>query len=356
MIRSVSRRLFLCAAAAAVGCRTSPDGNSAHVPRLAWDAGAPPDAAAAVELDALLSKLDTTALLVVHGGRIIHRHGDERRVSYLASARKSLVSMLYGPAIAQGRIDPEATLESLGFDDLGGLSPLERTATIRDLLQARSGVYHPAANQGDASARAPARASVKPGSYFLYNNWDFNALGALFEQVTGRHLYTAFGEDIAGPIGCEDWDEKLHATHAIRNDTGASRWPAHHFLLSTRDMARMGLLMLRGGRWGSQQVIPRSWVRLTTAIRTPAAEVARTSPFIDGLAYGYLWWIFDPAGPWPAAMRGGYTASGAFGQFITVLPKLDLVIAHKTQAPSKLNVPPERYFGEVVPAVMKLVS
>jgi CubicO group peptidase (beta-lactamase class C family) len=352
----ISRRFFLLAsAAAATGCQSWPGRNVDQVPTTGWDTAAPPNVSAAEALDALMSRLDTTGLVVVHEGRVIHRHGDERRLSYLASARKSVVSMLYGPSIASGRIDLDATLESLGFDDLGGLSPLERTATIRDLLQARSGVYHPAANLGDASARAPARGSVKPGTHFLYNNWDFNALGALFEKVTGRSLYTAFGEDIARPLGCEDWDEALHDTQAIRNDTGASRWPAHHFVLSTRDMARVGLLMLRGGRWGHVQVIPRDWVNLTTAIRTPAAEVAITSPFIDGLAYGYLWWIFDPVGPWPDAMKGGYTASGAFGQFITVLPRLDLVIAHKTQAPSKLNVPPERYFGEVVPAVMRLV-
>jgi CubicO group peptidase (beta-lactamase class C family) len=350
----LSRRLFLLSAAAAAGCQTRLGSRSGQTPAAAWATAAPPNVSASGEIDALLSRLDTTALVAVHEGRIIHRYGDERLLSYVASARKSLVSMLYGPSIAKGRIDPGATLESLDFDDLGGLSPVERSATIRDLLQARSGVYHPAANLGDASDRAPARGSVKPGTRFLYNNWDFNALGALFEKVTGRRLYTAFGEDIARPIGCEDWDENLHATQAIRNDTGASRWPAHHFLLSTRDMARIGLLMLRGGRWGDAKVIPRGWAALTTAIRTPAAEVASSSPFIDGLAYGYLWWIFDPAGPWPAAMKGGYTASGAFGQFITVLPKLDLVIAHKTQAPSKLNVPPERYFGEVVPAVMKL--
>jgi CubicO group peptidase (beta-lactamase class C family) len=352
----MSRRLFLCAsAAAAAGCQTMRGGTSGPVPATGWETAAPPNASAAGEVDALLSRLDTTGLVAVHEGRVIHRYGDERRLSYLASARKSLVSILYGPAIENGRINPDATLESLNFDDLGGLSSLERTATIRDLLQARSGVYHPAANLGDASARAPARGSVKPGTYFLYNNWDFNALDALFEKVTGRNLYTAFGEDIARPIGCEDWNENLHATQAIRNDTGASSWPAHHFVLSTRDMARVGLLMLRGGRWGEAQVVPRDWVKLTTTIRTPAAEVASTSSFIDGLAYGYLWWIFDPAGRWPDAMKGGYTASGAFGQFITVLPKLDLVIAHKTQAPSTLNVPPERYLGEVVPAVMKLV-
>jgi CubicO group peptidase (beta-lactamase class C family) len=120
-------------------------------------------------------------------------------------------------------------------------------------------------------------------------------------------------------------------------------------------MARIGLLMLRRGRWRDRQVIPQDWVRLTTSIKTPAAEVASSSSFVDGLAYGYLWWIFDPAARWPDSMKGGYTASGAAGQFITVLPKLDLVIAHKTQAPSSLNVPPQRYFGDVVPAVIDLV-
>jgi len=78
--------------------------------------------------------------------------------------------------------------------------PLERTATIRDLLMARSGVYHRAANEGDASALAPPRGSVKPGSYFLYNTWDFNALGTIHERETGRDFYKAFEGDIAHPI------------------------------------------------------------------------------------------------------------------------------------------------------------
>ena len=141
----------------------------------------------------------------------------------------------------------------------------------------------------------------------------------------------------------------------MRNDTGESAHPAQHFVLSTRDMARIGALMLQGGRWDRRQVLPRSWVRLTTKVVTPAAEVARTSPFVDGLGYGYLWWIFDPAAAWQPDLKGGYTASGARGQFITVLPALDLVVAHKTQAPSELNVSPQQYFDEVLPAAIRLV-
>ena len=289
----------------------------------------------------------------IHRGSVIHSHGDEAHLSYVASARKSLVSMTYGPAVARGVIDPDATLQSLGFDDLGGLLPVERTATIRQLLMARSGIYHPAANLGDASDRAPPRGSVQPGSYFLYNNWDFNALGAIYERLTGRTLYQGFEADIAGPIGLQDWNP---AVQAVRNDTGKSSYPAQHFVLSTRDMARLGLLMLREGRWGARQVIPRRWVRLTTRTSTPAAEVARTSPFVPGLGYGYLWWTFESAGQWPRALRGGYTASGAMGQFITVLPAIDLVVAHKTQAPGGGNVRPEDYLRRCCPRAIALLG
>src|SRR5690242_4272689 len=112
----VTRRLFILASAAtAVGCQTTPGGSRAPVPAKSWETAAPPNPSAAAGLDALLSTLDTTALVAVHEGRVIHRHGDEQRVSYLASARKSLVSMLYGPSVGKGRIDPDATLESLGF-------------------------------------------------------------------------------------------------------------------------------------------------------------------------------------------------------------------------------------------------
>ena len=303
------------------------------------------------ELHDVLAGYQTTAMQVLRGGRSVFEHGDLALTSYIASARKSLVSMLYGPAVAKGVIRLNQTLAEMNFDDKGGLLPRERTATIRDLLMARSGVYHKAANSGDASDRAPPRGSVPPGSYFLYNNWDFNALGVIYERLTGRNFYQAFGEDIAAPLGLRDW----HSTgQPVRNDTDLSDHPAYHMLLSTRDMATIGQLMLQQGRWENRQVIPADWVARTTALATPAAEVARTSPFVEGLGYGWLWWIFDPAAEWPAPLKGAYTASGAFGQFITVIPKLDMVVAHKVAAPSKLNVAAEDYLREILPAALRL--
>ena len=343
------REFMLGAVATTAACTHTP---VTPQPPSDWLSAKPPNPRAADDLVSLLAKLDTTSLMAVHRGRAIATYGDDRLISYLASARKSLVSMIFGASVARGAIDLDATLESIGFDDTGGLLPIERKTTIRNLLMSRSGVYHRAANLGDASDRAPTRGSVRPGEYFLYNNWDFNALGAIFRRLTGRSLYEAFEHDIARPIGLQDWNI---ADQAVRNDTGESAHPAEHFVLSTRDMARVGLLMLQKGHWGRRQVLPEFWVALTTRVSTPAVEVARTSPFVEGLGYGYLWWIFDPAAPWPPHEKGAYTASGAFGQFITVLPALDLVVAHKTQAPSKLNVTPQQYLEEVLPAAIRLV-
>jgi len=317
----------------------------ACLPSLSATAQTPPS------LRDVLAGFQTSAMLVLRGGQPVFEYGDLAQTSYIASVRKSLISILYGPAVAKGAISLNRTLAEMDFDDKGGLLPRERTATIGDLLMARSGVYHKAANSGDASDRAPPRGSVQPGSYFLYNNWDFNALGVIYERQTGRNFYQAFGEDIAAPLGLRDWNS---AGQPVRNDTGLSDYPAYHMLLSTRDMATIGQMMLQQGRWGDRQVVPADWIARTTALATPATEVSRTSPFVEGLGYGWLWWIFDPAADWPAPLKGAYTASGAFGQFITVIPMLDMVVAHKVTAPSKLNVPAEDYLHKILPAALRV--
>ena len=353
------RRHFLALAATGLGAAGAPAALAApHTfPETDWLPGDSPPTQRADALRALLRAGDTTGVLVVHGGRVIFEYGDVRETSYLASARKSLVSMFYGRYVDNGAIRLGTSLRALGFDDIGGLLPAEREATVGDLLAARSGVYHRAANLGDASDRAPARGSVRHGRYFLYNNWDFNALGAILEQLTGRSVYDIFTTDIATPIGLQDWNPAPDAYRdLIRNDTGLSRHPAHHFTLSTRDMARVGYLMLRDGRWRERQVIPAAWTRRISRTVTPAAEVARTSPFVDGLGYGLLWWTFDGPRFRRTALRDAYTASGAFGQFITVLPRRDLVVAHKTSVPPARNVAADVYVSRILPAIAALIQ
>ncbi len=270
--------------------------------------------------------IPTTGLLVVVGGRVLFEYGDVEEVSYLASVRKSILAMLYGNYVADGTIDLEKTLEELGMDDVGGLLPVERQAKVLHLVTARSGVYHPASNPGDNLADAPARGSQEPGTYMLYSNWDFNAAGGAFELMTGRDIFDALQTDLAEPLEFQDFDRSLHRKGGDRE---RSLYPSYHMHLSTRDMARAGYLMLREGNWKGEQVIPADWAREISSVVTPLEEMnperMRRGPF----GYGYMWWIFDgPETEW--AFQGGYTGQGAYGQYITVLPALDMVIAHKT--------------------------
>lgn len=278
-----------------------------------------------------LRALDTTALMAVSGGRVLLEYGDTAYLSYLASARKSVLAMLYGPAVAGGVISLDRTLAEIGVDDVQGLLPVERQATIEHLLTARSGVYHPAANPGDDTAHAPARGSVAPGQQPLYNNWDFNAAGTIYEQLTGRDIYDAFAEQLAKPLAFEDFDR---GRQRKTGDLSVSRHPAYHLWLSTRDMARLGLLMLHGGRWNGREILPAGWAAHITRLVTPHEDMIedrrrRVAAAGERWGYGMMWWVWDAANS-SDVMSGAYSARGLGGQFIVVIPRLDLVIAHKT--------------------------
>lgn len=287
-------------------------------------------------LDALtahVKTLGTTAMTVVVGGKVLFDYGPQDEVTYLASVRKSILAMMFGKYVADGTIKLDATMADLGIDDVDGLLPLEKTATVRHLLTARSGVYHEAANAactgcGSTSGEPPGpRGTVKPGSYFLYNNWDFNALGTIFEKATGKDIYAAFEQDFARPMQFQDF--RLEAQRKARRPQ-ASEHPAYHFYLSTRDMARLGLLMLRHGRWGNTRLLSEEWVEEMVTVETPVASMNPASYREGPFGYGYLWWIWD--GPFNTGIyRNAYTGIGAIGQFITVLPELDMVVAHKTR-------------------------
>ncbi|GHT15217.1 amide hydrolase [Bacteroidia bacterium] len=294
-------------------------------------------------LDAFLnvSAHAVTGLVVIVGGEMIYSWGaiDKTDISpsgtggYLASARKSILSMIYGKYVDNGTIDLTKTIGELidtGMipDDVGGLLPIEKKATVFDCITARSGVYHLASNTGDDRAIAPPRGSQEPGTYFLYNNWDFNVSGNIFEAFTGKNIYDALGTDIAVPIGMEDWDRSRQS----KGGTAAiSVYQAYHFYLSARDIARLGYLMLRGGNWNGTQVIPADWCAQSTAAYTPVSEMIPISARTQSWGYGYMWWVWDgPANR--DAFKGAYSAKGAGGQYITVLPALDMVVAQKRNA------------------------
>jgi len=296
------------------------------------------------EAEAFLNTIETTGLMVVQGGKVVYEYGDVAEVSYVASVRKSILSMLFGAHVTSGEIHLDATLKELEMSEIGGLLPIELNATVLDLITARSGVYHAASNSGDLLEYAPPRGSKIPGTYWLYNNWDFNAAGSVFEVTTGKNIYDAMHDELAIPLLMQDFDRLRQKKDELPE---VSQNPAYTTWLSTRDMARLGLLMLRNGMWEDRQIIPVDWVEESTRITIPFSNMnpdfMRKGPF----GYGYMWWVWDgqfASGPY----KGGYTASGAHGQWITILPAIDMVVVHKTFWSSssgiKFNVKRQDYY------------
>jgi CubicO group peptidase (beta-lactamase class C family) len=260
-------------------------------------------------MDAIV-RFGSIGAMVVQAGRVVAVSGDPAKKDIVRSVRKSLLSALIGIAVWRGPIDLEATLASLGIDDEEpGLTDAEKQATVRDLLRSRSGIYHVAlAEPPSMIASRPFRGSALPGTQWFYNNWDFNALGTIYEQATGQSVYAGFLEEIAGPTGMQDF--QLDDGVYLRGPQ--SRHPAYHFRLSTRDMARFGHLFLNGGRWHDRQIIPADWVRESTE---PYSRVK------DGVGYGYMWWTYG------TGLDAWFSAEGAYGQLIAVVPGKQLVLS-----------------------------
>lgn len=274
-------------------------------------------------------KTEFTGLMIVHKGKVVFNYGDLSANSYIASCRKSMLAVLYGKYVKDGTIDLDASLEQLGVEDLTPLLASEKKARVKDLMAARSGIYLRASNRGDFRRFAPERGSVQPGTYWLYNNWDFNTLGYIFEQQTGKRIYDEIENQLAVPLKMQDWDKGLQR---FSGDSTASRFMAYHMWFSTRDMARIGHLLLNKGNWNGLQLVDSSWIAEMVTSRTPYHEAQKNVPLLkeDGLdlGYGYMWWLLqnqeDPR------LQGAYSAQGAAGQGITVYPAIETVLAYKT--------------------------
>lgn len=274
------------------------------------------------EAQAFTEDLNTAAVVIVHDGKILRKWGNVEKKYKCHSIRKSFLSALYGVHVGKGNIDLSATLADLGIDDNDPpLSEKEKQATVQMLLQARSGVYHPALYETDAMAEArPDRHSHEPGTNWYYNNWDFNALLTIFEQETGTRIFEEFDRSIAQPIGMQSFDPETDGEYYEGED---SIHPAYPFEMIAMDMARFGLLYARNGEWDGEQVIPESWIEESTTSYSDADE--------NG-GYGYLWWVADDGKHFSdvdQVPEGLYTARGYRGHVIAVVPDMDLVLVHR---------------------------
>lgn len=324
----------------------------------------------------------SAAVLVVTGGKILLEWGDTARRLACHSMRKSLLSSLFGIAIHEGKLQTAQTLGELGIDDNEPvLTMQEKQATIADLLTSRSGIYHPAGCQ--TNNNLPKRGSHKPGTFWYYNNWDFNTLGTIFEQCAQMSLFSAFQQWIAMPLQMEDFgfsellykgggSDSLHPAYWFRIPpdelkrrgpgflsrtqwqdvedisllpfeefpgdascyyvgTDVSVHPCYWFRMSARDLARFGWLFLSEGEWNERQIVPRQWVQESTTAYSSAWY---------GAGFGYMWWVAVDGNMFPGVTlpEGTFAALGMGGHFVVVMPVLDTVVVHRMDSETSNQV------------------
>ena len=330
-------------------CQTTPqwapyDGDSRSVyPEENWHMVQTPEqigwsSIKLAEAHAYSEKIGSAAVMIVDDGVVVAAWGDVTRKFKCHSMRKSLLSALIGVHVAAGNIDLAKTMEDLGIDDYEpALTLAEKQATVGDLIKARSGIYHEALGENQMMKdMRPARHSHAPGTFWYYNNWDFNALGTIFKQETKTTIFAEFNRRFAKPLQMEDF-KVSDCRYVSSDDVGKpflSRHNYYNFRMSARDLARFGLLFLREGRWQNQQIISVDWVRESTASYSQRG--------IDG-GYGYMWWTGVKGGLFQNVVvkEHSYYASGLGGQKIIVLPDRKLVIVHRgnTDRPGKRASP-----------------
>lgn len=270
-------------------------------------------------IEGWLENAGSTCLLVLKRGQPVYQWGNIAHKSNVFSVRKSLLSALVGTAVERGEIELDRTLEGLGVDDKQSLTAVEKQATVRHLLKARSGIYHPSVYETERMlALKPPRHAHAPDEMFVYNNWDFNALGTIFEALTGVSIFEAFAERIAAPIGMEDYSP-ADGSYVEGRETIHRAYP---IAMTTRDLARFAELFRLGGKWQGRQVIPAEWV----------SESTRPWSDADTGGYGYMWWTADSASGKPAEFPyppGCYMARGNHGQYAVVFPAEQSVVVHR---------------------------
>jgi CubicO group peptidase (beta-lactamase class C family) len=283
---------------------------------------APPSAAAdPVVLDPAVSAASELprlySLLVSRKGELIlERYFNGRRATTHAnikSVSKSIISALVGIAVERrllGLSDPIARHFPGALDGAG--DAVKRTITIEDLLTMRSGLESTSSRNYGAWVQsrnwvrhALARPLLTPpGTEMIYSTGNSHLLSAVLTRVTGRSTWQFAQEALAKPLGFSlaQWPRDPQGIYFGGND----------MLLTSRQMLAFGELYLNEGRAGSRQIVGERFVE--------ASFVPRGRSRISGREYGYGWWIRDMAG------RKTYYAWGFGGQFIVLVPSLDLVV------------------------------
>lgn len=190
-------------------------------------------------------------VMAIQNGKVIFEEGDTKKLINCHSARKSIMSLLVGIAIEKGYLRLDKTLEELDIDESKTpLTEQEKSATVKDLLMARSGIYLQAEAEVDyAKDHRPKREQYKPGAFFFYNNFDFNVLGVILEKKTGMSIGAFLEKHLARPLNMQDFAASnvvYDSPWPVPNNSN-SDYPVYWIYMSARDYAKIGVLITQKG-------------------------------------------------------------------------------------------------------------
>jgi CubicO group peptidase (beta-lactamase class C family) len=265
-----------------------------------------------------------SAMVVVRGGRVVferYQNGfsaDERL--HIWSVSKSVTDMAIGIALQDGVITSlDQTLGELIPNRIpADADPRVWNVTVGQLLTMTAGWawdgrinFARSLETDDLDLMLSRPLQCDPGACFEYDSGCSNLLSYIIQERTGLLMADYLQPRLFAPLGI--WD-----AYWLTTEDGATRGGGG-LHLTPREMAKIGYLYLRGGRWGDQQIIDPAWVAQSTQ------QHASGYSFLSGVnigpgAYGYHWWVASPSGL-PA-----FVASGYGGQLIYVVPALDLVV------------------------------
>jgi len=285
------------------------------------------------------------AITIIRNGTIVTDvtvHPFEPETKHIIhSCTKSIVSALIGIAIEEGHIRgvDQPVMEFFPERTIANLDEDKQAMTLEDLLTMSSGLDCKDSYLYRWRGLNQMRQSddwvqhvldlpmiAEPGTRFEYCNGGSFLLSAIIQETTGQTALDYAREHLFGPLGITDVDWPANP-QGINIGWGELRMKPH-------DMARFGYLYLRNGRWQGQQIVPAGWT------------AASTRSYIDATlqdGYGYQWWVDG---------TGYYMALGYAGQFIFVIPDLDLVVVFVSDLEDADFYIPQILLSEyIVPAI-----
>jgi hypothetical protein len=297
------------------------------------------------------TRADTNGVIVRHGC-LVAEFGDTAAVDPTYSVAKTMLSTTAAIAVREHRLgDLDEPVAARVHD--GGYDGAQNAAvTWRNHLQQESEwqgemwgknadfVGRDAFGEGE---RKP-RALQPPGSHYEYNDVRINRLALSLLRVFDRAVPDVFRDEVMAPIGASTtwrwipYDNASVDLHGARmpSVSGGTRWGGGVWIASL-DLARFGLLWLRGGRWGDRQILPADYV------------AAALRPSAHGPDYGFLWWLNTRQQNWPGLPANAFGARGAGNNTVFCSPDHDLAIVWRWH--SGKDHADAQFFAKVIDAI-----